>query len=60
MGQNFVAIDFGTPDAPRAVGGTVLVTEEQPDLNAIMTKLDGATTGIQNLTRASRPTPSII
>ena len=38
MGQNFVAIDFGTPDAPRAVGGTVLVTEEQPDLNAIMTK----------------------
>ena len=23
MGQNFVAIDFGTPDAPRAVGGNV-------------------------------------
>ena len=55
MGQNFVAIDFGTPDAPRAVGGTVLVTEEQPDLNAIMTKLDGATTGIQNLTKSFTP-----
>ncbi|MGA2279228.1 MAG: MlaD family protein [Verrucomicrobiota bacterium] len=55
MGQNFVAIDFGTPAAPRAVGGTVLVTEEQPDLNAIMTKLDGATTGIQNLTKSFTP-----
>ena len=55
MGQNFVAIDFGTPDAPRAAGGTVLVTEEQPDLNAIMTKLDSATTGIQNLTKSFTP-----
>ena len=55
MGQNFVAIDFGTPDAPRAVGGAVLVTEEQPDLNAIMIKLDGATTGIQNLTKSFTP-----
>ena len=55
MGLNFVAIDFGTPDAPRAVGGAVLVTEEQPDLNAIMTKLDGATTGIQNLTKSFTP-----
>jgi phospholipid/cholesterol/gamma-HCH transport system substrate-binding protein len=33
----------------------VLVTEEQPDLNAIMTKLDGATTGIQNLTKSFTP-----
>jgi phospholipid/cholesterol/gamma-HCH transport system substrate-binding protein len=55
MGLNFVAIDFGTPDAPRAVGGAVLVTEEQPDLNAIMIKLDGATTGIQNLTKSFTP-----
>ena len=55
MGQNFVAIDFGTPDAPRAVEGALLATEEQPDLNAIMTKLDGATTGIQNLTKSFTP-----
>jgi len=48
MGQNFVSIDFGSPDAPRAVDGAVLKTEEQPDLNAIMAKLDGAATGIQN------------
>ncbi len=48
MGQNFVAIDFGSAGAPTAADGTVLATEEQPDLNAIMAKLDGATTGIQN------------
>ncbi|HUA69326.1 MAG TPA: MlaD family protein [Candidatus Saccharimonadales bacterium] len=52
MGQNFVSIDFGTPDAPRATDGTVLATVEQPDLNAIMTKLDQAATGIQNLTKS--------
>ena len=49
MGQNFVSIDFGSPGAPRAADGTVLATEEQPDLNAIMTKLDNAATGIENL-----------
>jgi phospholipid/cholesterol/gamma-HCH transport system substrate-binding protein len=55
MGQNFVAIDFGSPDAPRAEDGAQLATEEQPDLNAIMTKLDSATTGIQNLTKSFTP-----
>jgi phospholipid/cholesterol/gamma-HCH transport system substrate-binding protein len=48
MGQNFVAISFGSPDAPKAAEGTVLETEEQPDLNAIMAKLDSAATGIEN------------
>jgi phospholipid/cholesterol/gamma-HCH transport system substrate-binding protein len=55
MGQNFVSIDFGSPGAPRATDGAVLATEEQPDLNAIMAKLDGATTGIQNLTKSFTP-----
>jgi phospholipid/cholesterol/gamma-HCH transport system substrate-binding protein len=48
MGQNYVTIDFGTPDAPRALDGAVIATEEQPDLNAIMAKLDKAATGIEN------------
>ena len=48
MGQNFVAIDFGSADAPRAVDGAVLATVEQPDLNAIMARLDSAATGIEN------------
>jgi len=46
MGQNFVAVDFGSPGAPRAVDGTLLATEEQPDLSAIMAKLDNAASGI--------------
>ena len=46
MGQNFVAIDFGSPAAPKAVDGAVLETGEQPDLSAIMAKLDNAASGI--------------
>ena len=46
MGQNFVAVDFGSAAAPRAVDGAVLATAEQPDLSAIMAKLDNAASGI--------------
>lgn len=52
MGQNYVSLSFGTPKAPNATEGTVLTTVEQPDLNAIMAKLNGAATGIQNLTKS--------
>lgn len=55
MGQNFVLIGFGTPAAPAAVEGAILQTEEQPDLNAVMAKLDKATTGIENLTKSFTP-----
>jgi phospholipid/cholesterol/gamma-HCH transport system substrate-binding protein len=48
MGQNFVSIGFGSPNAQRVVDGTTLETVEQPDLNAVMAKLDNAATGIQN------------
>ena len=47
MGQNFVSVDFGSPDAPKAVDGAVLQTEEQPDLNAVMAKLNDAADGIK-------------
>jgi phospholipid/cholesterol/gamma-HCH transport system substrate-binding protein len=47
MGQNFVSISFGSPDAPKAVDGAVLQTEEQPDLNAVMSKLNDAADGIK-------------
>jgi len=50
MGQNFVSIDFGATGSPSAVDGTILETEEQPDLNAIMVKLDNATSGLEKLT----------
>ena len=47
MGQNFVSISFGSPDAPKAVDGAVLQTGEQPDLNAVMAKLNDAADGIK-------------
>jgi phospholipid/cholesterol/gamma-HCH transport system substrate-binding protein len=52
MGQNFVAIDFGSPTAPLAVEGTNLETTEQPDLSAIMQKLDNVASGVENLTKS--------
>jgi ABC-type proline/glycine betaine transport system ATPase subunit len=60
MGQNFVAIDFGSPGAPKALDGRCWTTEEQPDLSAIMAKLDKARQrAFQNLANSfSRPTPS--
>ena len=51
MGQNFVAIDFGSEGAPQAADGTILESVEQPDLSAIMAKLDSAAGGIQNITK---------
>jgi phospholipid/cholesterol/gamma-HCH transport system substrate-binding protein len=51
MGQNFMAIDFGSPGATPAKDGTELSGVEQPDLSAIMTKLDGAVDGIQSMTK---------
>lgn len=48
MGQNFVAVSFGSPDSPQVAEGAVLATIEQPDLNAVMAKLNDAASGIQN------------
>jgi phospholipid/cholesterol/gamma-HCH transport system substrate-binding protein len=52
MGQNYVAVTFGSPDAPKAVNGAVLETVEQPDLSAIMSKLDKAAGGIANVAQS--------
>ena len=52
MGENYVAISFGSPGAVKAENGAVLATYEQPDLSSIMAKLDSAAGGIQNLTKS--------
>jgi phospholipid/cholesterol/gamma-HCH transport system substrate-binding protein len=52
MGQNFVAIDFGSRGGKRAAPGTILATVEQPDLSAMMTKLNNVATGVENLTKS--------
>ncbi|HWD92322.1 MAG TPA: MCE family protein, partial [Verrucomicrobiae bacterium] len=52
MGQNFVSLDFGTPDAPAANDGTRLNSKEQPDLSVVMEKIDSVASGVQNLTKS--------
>jgi phospholipid/cholesterol/gamma-HCH transport system substrate-binding protein len=52
MGQNYVALDFGTPGGTPAENGTLLPSAEHPDLNAIMTKLDNVAIGVENLTKS--------
>ena len=52
MGQNFVAVDFGTSAGVQATDGAFLQTTEQPDLSQIMAKLDNVATGVENLTKS--------
>ncbi len=52
MGQNYVALQFGSENAPLATDGTQLATIEQPDLSAIMQKLDNVASGVENLTKS--------
>jgi phospholipid/cholesterol/gamma-HCH transport system substrate-binding protein len=51
MGENFVSIDFGSGQAPLAGEGTLLVSEEQPDLNVLMAKLEGVAEGVEGITK---------
>jgi len=52
LGQNFVSIDFGSPEALRLEDDQLIASVEQPDLNAIMTKLDNVASGVENLTKS--------
>jgi len=52
MGQNYVAISFGSAEAPPVEDGAVLEGGKQPDLSDIMAKLDNAAGGIENLTKS--------
>jgi len=52
LGQNFVSIDFGSPGSPPAADGAVLASAEQPDLSAMMQKIDNVATGVENLTKS--------
>jgi phospholipid/cholesterol/gamma-HCH transport system substrate-binding protein len=50
MGQNFVAIDFGSGTAPLAEDDTVLKSGEQPELSEIIKKIDNVASGVERLT----------
>lgn len=55
LGQNFVAVDFGSPNSPPAAENTTLTAVEQPDLSSIMAKLDNVAGDIQGLTKSFSP-----
>jgi phospholipid/cholesterol/gamma-HCH transport system substrate-binding protein len=52
MGQNFVAIEGGTDEAPKLLAGGTLETLEQPDISAIMVKLENVASGVEGLTKS--------
>lgn len=52
LGQNFVSVTFGSPGAAVLESGQYMKTAEQPDLSAIMAKLDNVATGVENLTKS--------
>lgn len=52
MGENFVAIEGGTEGAPKLLAGGTLQTTEQPDLSAIMVKLENVASGVEGLTKS--------
>jgi len=50
MGQNYVALSFGSPTASPVREDTVLETEEQADLNEMMQKVEKVAAGVQRFT----------
>ncbi len=51
MGQNYIALTFGSTEAPAATADALLETEEQADLNSLMVKLQGVADGVEGLTK---------
>ena len=52
LGQNFVSIDFGTPQGDFLKDNQYVTTAEQADLSAMMQKIDNVATGVENLTKS--------
>ncbi len=52
MGQNFVAVDFGTPQGELLKNDQYISTAEQADLSAMMQKIDNVASGVENLTKS--------
>jgi phospholipid/cholesterol/gamma-HCH transport system substrate-binding protein len=55
MGQNYVAIEGGSAESEKALPGATLTTYEQPDLSALMAKLEGVAGSVEGLTKSISP-----
>ena len=52
LGQNFVAVDFGTAQGEMLKDNQYITTAEQADLSAMMQKIDNVASGVENLTKS--------
>ena len=52
LGQNFVSVDFGTPQGQALRNNQYVATAEQADLSAMMQKIDNVASGVENLTKS--------
>ena len=52
LGQNFVAVDFGTPNGEALKDNQFITTVEQADLSAMMQKIDKVAAGVENVTKS--------
>ncbi|MCX6891807.1 MAG: MlaD family protein [Verrucomicrobiota bacterium] len=52
LGQNFVAVDFGKPSSDYIKDDQLISSVEQPDLSAMMQKLQNVAVGVENLTKS--------
>jgi len=52
MGQNFIGIDFGTPGSPYLSENNFVQTAEQPDISAVIQKINNVAGNVENLTKS--------
>ena len=52
LGQNFVAVDFGTPRGEPLKDNQFIATTEQADLSAMIQKLDNVAAGVDKMTES--------
>lgn len=50
LGQNYVAVDFGTPHGQPVTEGMALQTIDPQDISQLLTKLDGVATDMKKIT----------
>lgn len=50
LGQNYVAVGFGTEKGVAVTSGSELQTAAQPDMGEILAKIEGVASGVQRLT----------
>ncbi len=52
MGQNYVSVSLGSASAEKMASGGVLETDEQPDISALMSRLENVAVGVENVTKS--------